>query len=207
MLAPTELEMHVLKWKCMRAEGSAKPVAYGVVFTDPMGVQHRVYLRGGGKSEVILAAGTLGSPQLLMLSGVGPRGQLEKHGIRAVMDHPMVGQGVADNPMNSVFVPSPVPVTLSLVQIVGVTRFGSFIEGVSGSQFGIPLHARAPRRRSHSFGMFSPMVRTDWSTPSPNFKRGNGIGMTPVVTCRRGSWGRCRRARGRRRRCGGRRRR
>ncbi|XP_047092967.1 protein HOTHEAD-like [Lolium rigidum] len=139
-------------------EGSAKPVAYGVVFTDPMGVQHRVYLRGGGKSEVILAAGTLGSPQLLMLSGVGPRGQLEKHGIRTVMDHPMVGQGVADNPMNSVFVPSPVPVTLSLVQIVGVTRFGSFIEGVSGSQFGIPLHARGVRRRSHSFGMFSPMT-------------------------------------------------
>ncbi|XP_051230194.2 protein HOTHEAD-like [Lolium perenne] len=139
-------------------EGSAKPVAYGVVFTDPMGVQHRVYLRGGGKSEVILAAGTLGSPQLLMLSGVGPRGQLEKHGIRAVMDHPMVGQGVADNPMNSVFVPSPVPVTLSLVQIVGVTRFGSFIEGVSGSQFGIPLHASGVRRRSHTFGMFSPMT-------------------------------------------------
>jgi choline dehydrogenase-like flavoprotein len=152
--------MQVLKWKCVRAEGSAKPVAYGVVFTDPMGVQHRVYLRGGGKSEVILAAGTLGSPQLLMLSGVGPRGQLEKHGIRTVMDHPMVGQGVADNPMNSVFVPSPVPVTLSLVQIVGVTRFGSFIEGVSGSQFGIPLHASGIRRRSHSFGMFSPMVRT-----------------------------------------------
>ena len=109
---------------------------------------------------MILAAGTLGSPQLLMLSGVGPRGHLERHGIRAVLDHPMVGQGVADNPMNSVFVPSPVPVALSLVQIVGVTRFGSFIEGVSGSQFGIPLHARGPRRRSHSFGMFSPMVST-----------------------------------------------
>ncbi|CAM0870381.1 unnamed protein product [Alopecurus aequalis] len=139
-------------------EGSAKPVAYGVVFTDPAGVQHRVYLRGGAKSEVILAAGTLGSPQLLMLSGVGPRGHLERHGIRPVMDQPMVGQGVADNPMNSVFVPSPVPVTLSLVQIVGVTRFGSFIEGVSGSQFGIPLHARGTRRRSHSFGMFSPMT-------------------------------------------------
>uniref|UniRef100_A0ACD5TTS0 Uncharacterized protein n=1 Tax=Avena sativa TaxID=4498 RepID=A0ACD5TTS0_AVESA len=139
-------------------EGSAKPVAYGVVFVDPTGVQHRVYRQGGGKSEVILAAGTLGSPQLLMLSGVGPRGHLEKHGIRAVLDHPMVGQGVADNPMNSVFVPSPVPVTLSLVQIVGVTRFGSFIEGISGSQFGIPLHDRSSRRRSHTFGMFSPMT-------------------------------------------------
>ncbi|PWZ08139.1 Protein HOTHEAD [Zea mays] len=143
-----------------RAEGPAKPVAYGVVFTDPMGVQHHVYLRrGGAKNEVILAAGTLGSPQLLMLSGVGPRAHLEEHGIRTVHDQPGVGQGVADNPMNSVFVPSPVPVALSLVQVVGVTRFGSFIEGVSGSQFGIPLHGRgAAHRTARNFGMFSPMV-------------------------------------------------
>ncbi|TVU48601.1 hypothetical protein EJB05_08242 [Eragrostis curvula] len=141
-----------------RNEGAAHPVASGVVFTDPLGVQHHVYLRrGGAKNEVILTAGTLGSPQLLMLSGVGPRAHLEKHGIRPVLDQPLVGQGVADNPMNSVFVPSPVPVTLSLVQVVGVTRFGSFIEGVSGSQFGIPLHDR-PRHNNNNFGMFSPMT-------------------------------------------------
>ncbi|KAL5219196.1 hypothetical protein ABZP36_019880 [Zizania latifolia] len=141
-----------------RSGTTANQVAYGVVFTDPAGVRHRVYLRSGAKSEVILTAGTLGSPQLLMLSGIGPRRQLEKHGIHAVMDQPMVGQGVADNPMNSVFVPSPVPVALSLVQIVGVSRFGTFIEGVSGSQFGIPLHGRAADRRTRSFGMFSPMT-------------------------------------------------
>ncbi|KAL6660294.1 hypothetical protein ACP70R_002416 [Stipagrostis hirtigluma subsp. patula] len=144
-----------------RGAGVAKPAAYGVVFTDTMGVQHHVYLRrGGAKNEVILAAGTLGSPQLLMLSGVGPRAQLEKHGIRTVHDQPAVGQGVADNPMNSVFVPSPVPVALSLVQVVGVTRFGSFIEGVSGSQFGVPVHGRGAARHARNFGMFSPMVRT-----------------------------------------------
>jgi choline dehydrogenase-like flavoprotein len=142
-----------------RAEGAASPVAYGVVFTDPAGVQHHVYLRRGAKNEVILAAGTLGSPQLLMLSGVGPRLHLERHGIRTVHDQPGVGQGVADNPMNSVFVPSPVPVELSLVQVVGVTRFGSFVEGVSGSQFGIPLRGRgAARRAARDFGMFSPMT-------------------------------------------------
>ncbi|KAL6589389.1 hypothetical protein ACP70R_050376 [Stipagrostis hirtigluma subsp. patula] len=142
-----------------RRGGVAKPAAYGVVFTDSMGVQHHVYLRrGGARNEVILAAGTLGSPQLLMLSGVGPRAQLEKHGIRTVHDQPAVGQGVADNPMNSVFVPSPVPVALSLVQVVGVTRFGSFIEGVSGSQFGVPVHGRGAARHARNFGMFSPMT-------------------------------------------------
>ncbi|KAF8780405.1 hypothetical protein HU200_001520 [Digitaria exilis] len=153
-----------------RPGGKKQPVAYGVVFTDSVGGEHHVYLRGGGgggKNEVILAAGTLGSPQLLMLSGVGPRVQLERHGIRTVHDHPGVGQGVADNPMNSVFVPSPVPVALSLVQVVGVTRFGSFIEGVSGSQFGIPLHGRAAARHAvaRNFGMFSPMVRQLGTVP------------------------------------------
>ncbi|XP_025794228.1 protein HOTHEAD-like isoform X1 [Panicum hallii] len=126
-------------------EGAPYPVAYGVVFADPLGVQHRVYLKDGGKNEVILSAGTLGSPQLLMLSGVGPQAHLEAHGIQVLVDQPMVGQGVADNPMNSVFIPSPVPVALSLVQVVGITRSGSFIEGVSGSEFGIPVSDGARR--------------------------------------------------------------
>ncbi|XP_044449582.1 protein HOTHEAD isoform X2 [Triticum aestivum] len=137
-------------------EGVPYPVAYGVVFADPLGVQHRVYLRDGGKNEVILSAGTLGSPQLLMLSGVGPQAHLEAHGIQVLVDQPMVGQGVADNPMNSVFIPSPVPVGLSLVQVVGITKSGSFIEGVSGSEFGIPVSDGA--RRLASFGLFSPQT-------------------------------------------------
>jgi choline dehydrogenase len=140
-------------------EGVPYPVAYGVVFTDPLGVQHRVYLRDGSKNEVILSAGTLGSPQLLMLSGVGPQAHLEAHGIQVLVDQPMVGQGVADNPMNSVFIPSPEPVALSLVQVVGITKMGSFIEGVSGSEFGIPVSEGA-RRFVRNFGMFSPQVRS-----------------------------------------------
>ncbi|KAL5230606.1 hypothetical protein ABZP36_029382 [Zizania latifolia] len=140
-----------------RQDGVPYPVAYGVVFADPLGVQHRVYLRDGAKNEVILSSGTLGSPQLLMLSGVGPQAHLEAHGIEVLVDQPMVGQGVADNPMNSVFIPSPVPVGLSLVQVVGITRSGSFIEGVSGSEFGVPV-ADDVYRRARNFGMFSPQT-------------------------------------------------
>ena len=48
------------------------------------------------KREVILAAGAFNSPQLLMLSGVGPRAQLEKFGIPVVADLPGVGENLQD---------------------------------------------------------------------------------------------------------------
>ncbi|XP_052871211.1 glucose dehydrogenase [FAD, quinone]-like, partial [Anopheles cruzii] len=47
--------------------------------------------------EVILSAGALNSPHLLMLSGVGPAEQLEKHRIRVIQDLPGVGQNLQDH--------------------------------------------------------------------------------------------------------------
>ena len=47
-------------------------------------------------SEVICAAGAIGSPQLLMVSGIGPAGLLRQHGIDVVIDLPGVGQDLQD---------------------------------------------------------------------------------------------------------------
>lgn len=109
-----------------------RPVASGVAYKDAKGKRKWAYLKDGRGGEVIVAAGAIGSPQMLMLSGVGQREGLERLGIKVVVEQPMVGQGMADNPMNWILVPSPAPVELSLVQVVGVTRFGSYIEGISG---------------------------------------------------------------------------
>lgn len=49
------------------------------------------------KKEVLLAAGVLQSPQLLMLSGVGPREALHKLNIPVVVDLPGVGQNLQDH--------------------------------------------------------------------------------------------------------------
>jgi choline dehydrogenase len=46
--------------------------------------------------EVILAGGAFNTPQLLMLSGVGPKEELEKHGIRVRVDLPGVGSNLQD---------------------------------------------------------------------------------------------------------------
>jgi choline dehydrogenase len=48
--------------------------------------------------EVILAAGAIGSPQLLMLSGIGPAAALAEHGIAVAADLPGVGGNLQDHP-------------------------------------------------------------------------------------------------------------
>ncbi|XP_039011367.1 protein HOTHEAD-like [Hibiscus syriacus] len=113
----------------------SKPRAQGVVFEDELGKKHWALLTKDLKSEVILSAGAIGSPQLLMLSGIGPSQQLKKFGIKVVMDHSMVGQSLVDNPLNVLLVPSPNPVELSLVSFAAITKFGSYIEGCSGISF------------------------------------------------------------------------
>jgi choline dehydrogenase len=49
--------------------------------------------------EVILSAGAIGSPQILMLSGVGPEEHLKEHKISLVLDSPGVGQNLRDHPL------------------------------------------------------------------------------------------------------------
>ncbi|MFY9804710.1 MAG: choline dehydrogenase [Candidatus Acidiferrales bacterium] len=53
-------------------------------------------------AEVILAGGTVNSPQILMLSGVGPADELRRFGIDVVQDLPGVGENLQDHPMVSV---------------------------------------------------------------------------------------------------------
>jgi choline dehydrogenase len=48
------------------------------------------------RKEVILAGGAFNSPQLLMLSGVGPRAQLESHEIRTLKNRAGVGENLQD---------------------------------------------------------------------------------------------------------------
>lgn len=66
-----------------------------------VGVRYRWH---GGKwqaratTEVIVCAGAVGSPQLLLLSGIGPADHLRGHDIGVIADVPSVGAGLQDHP-------------------------------------------------------------------------------------------------------------
>ena len=54
-------------------------------------------LRFKCKKEIILCAGSIGSPKLLMLSGIGPKQQLDEVGIKCIKELPGVGENLQDH--------------------------------------------------------------------------------------------------------------
>lgn len=75
-----------------------RPCAVGVAYRPDggRGAEQTLQLQPGG--EVLLSAGAFGSPQLLMLSGIGPAAHLREHGIHPLHDLPGVGQNLHDHP-------------------------------------------------------------------------------------------------------------
>ncbi len=67
--------------------------ARGMIYADRSGKARTVQAR----AEVILASGTIGSPQLLKMSGIGAGAELSRHGIEVVHDLPAVGKNLQDH--------------------------------------------------------------------------------------------------------------
>ncbi|RFU80111.1 glucose dehydrogenase [Trichoderma arundinaceum] len=67
---------------------AGKPQATGVRLVNGTEIRGR---------EIILSAGAIRTPQLLMLSGIGPREELQKHQIPVIVESPEVGKNLADH--------------------------------------------------------------------------------------------------------------
>jgi choline dehydrogenase len=77
-------------------------LAEGVLFEGRRAVgvrwrQHGQVHSARCRGEVVLAAGSIGSAQVLMLSGVGPGAELQRHDIPVVADRPGVGANLQDH--------------------------------------------------------------------------------------------------------------
>ncbi len=102
-------------WRCSTASAYLKPAkhrpnlrietdafAAGLVMegTRAVGVRYRqggVIKTARCRGEVLLSAGSIQSPQLLQLSGIGPRALLEARGVPVVVDAPGVGENLQDH--------------------------------------------------------------------------------------------------------------
>jgi choline dehydrogenase len=102
-------------WRCSTADAYLKPArnrsnlrieteafAAGVIFEGQraVGVRYRqgeVMRTARCRAEVLLCAGSIQSPQLLQLSGVGPRALLDKFGIPLVAESVGVGENLQDH--------------------------------------------------------------------------------------------------------------
>ena len=138
-------------------------LAHRVVFDGNRAVGVKV--DSGGETftlegeEIVLCAGGIASPQLLLLSGVGPAAHLGELGIPVIMDSPGVGQNLRDHPL----------ITVELRQKPGVELAGAtpriqtglrytaagsstrndmqvFPSSYSGSASGDPLQGGSPGR-------------------------------------------------------------
>lgn len=155
--------------------------------TSAVGVEYKQgkqLLKAQVKAEVILAAGAIGSPQILQLSGVGARKLLEPLGIRVVSDLPGVGQNLQDHlqirlvfktrgktlndQVNSLFGKAKMgiqyaltrngPLSLAASQVAIFTRSNASVDRPDIQFHMQPLSADKPADGAHPFSAFTASV-------------------------------------------------
>lgn len=150
------------------------------------------YVRNGrirkanAEREVILAAGAVNSPQLLLLSGIGPAGEMKKAGVAPREELPGVGRNLQDHPMVSVGYLCEKPVSLasaeSLPNVVRwlIFRSGPLASNVAEGGAFVRTRANLPapdlqilfgpayyvnhgleRRKEHCFGFGPTLIRPE----------------------------------------------
>lgn len=134
------------------------------------------------EAEVILSGGAVNSPQLLMLSGIGPAGHLRSLGIDVVADSP-VGQRLQDHPFVNVMFATPRTKALwelanarsfALYQALGrgpytsnIAEAGGFVRTVEGCPRRTCSTTSSPRRSSTRGSPSRPSgCCRSWSPPS-----------------------------------------
>ncbi|KAL0552271.1 hypothetical protein IC582_011379 [Cucumis melo] len=103
--------------------------ANGVLYSDSKGKLHKAFIRR--KGEIILSAGAIGSPQLLLLSGIGPKSYLSSLKLPVVLHQPYVGQSMSDNPRFGTNIILPFPVLPSSVKVVGILQDNIYIQSIA----------------------------------------------------------------------------
>jgi len=130
--------------------------------------------------EVILSAGAYNSPQLLMLSGIGPAEHLTMREIEVLLDQPQVGENLSDHPAAQLVFTTPEPESLLLaleppaLEEYEATQTGPFASNLAeaGGFARVGADAEAPDIQFHvapvhivEEGMRDPEAHGVWASP------------------------------------------
>jgi len=160
-------------------EGDAL-TATGIEYRDTAGNSHVVSAR----REVILSAGAIGSPHILMLSGIGPRRELEAAEVVCRHDLPDVGKHLKDHPFVSM--PFHAPGLGVPLNEIGLSMGPDVLRGPDGPLPVDPagdahlsgeladLKAEAERRLDEWHATGSSLAASSWNDASAFFSTGLG---------------------------------
>jgi len=114
--------------------------------------------------EVLLCAGSIGSPQILQLSGIGPGALLQQHGIAAVQDLPGVGANLQDHLQ-----------IRSVYKIKGDKKWGLSLNTMANSllgkaRIGLEYALKQTGPMSMAPSQLGAFTRSDPSQPYPNIQ-------------------------------------
>jgi len=127
--------------------------ASGIMFGSKGNAPEFVFAR----KEVILSAGTIGSPQMLMLSGIGDQAELSRFGISATVQLPGVGQNFQDDLIVSNVYLSPQPLPPQKYGIMGLVGFGRS-KSNTDLETDLEFHFGGGFDQERSFLVISPMI-------------------------------------------------
>ncbi len=163
----------------LEGEGAAL-TATGIEYRDTAGASHTVH----ATREVILSAGAIGSPHILMLSGIGPRRELEAAEVVCRHELPEVGKHLKDHPFVSM--PFHAPGLGVPLNEIGLSMGPDVLRGPDGplpvdpaddihlSSELADLKAEAQRRLDEWEATGSSLTASSWNDASAFFSTGLG---------------------------------
>ena len=117
-------------------------------------------------AEVIVSGGTIGSPQLLMVSGIGPANHLREHGIDIVADVPGVGENLHDHLLSPVIfsaereVGAPSPgLPACQTHLFWRSRPGLVVPDIQPIHFMVPMYEPWMEGSENGFTLMGGMIR------------------------------------------------